>query len=250
MFKNPNDSHQHSLDVLNALYEYDDFMLSIKTVVDLGCGVGKDIEWWATRTTRNEELMPLNIKCQGIDLLPELPIARKYPNITYQQVDFESEIIPPNEKFDILWCHNSFQYCVNPIQTLANWRKIAASNAMLCLMIPQTTNVYRGHLDFSQNSKCYYHYTLVSLIHMLAVTGWDCRAGFFKKSPADPWIYAIVYKSEHEPLDPKNTSWYELVEKELLPDSADICVKSKGFLDQKELILPWLDKSLSWVGQG
>ena len=61
MFAHPGDSHQHSLETLNQLYEYDDFMLSLRTMVDLGCGSGDDLAWWATRTTRDDNPQPLNI---------------------------------------------------------------------------------------------------------------------------------------------------------------------------------------------
>ena len=45
MFRNAEESHQHSLETLNQLYEYDDFMMSIGTLADIGCGDGKDLEW-------------------------------------------------------------------------------------------------------------------------------------------------------------------------------------------------------------
>jgi SAM-dependent methyltransferase len=247
MFRNADESHQHSLETLNLLYEYDDFMLSIKTVADLGCGLGKDITWWATRTSRDERARPLNIKCQGIDIVNELPAARQHSNLTYQKTDFEDVIYPPGEKFDILWCHDAFQYAINPIQTLSNWRKISSNGAMLAIILPQTTNIHLRNLDFSQQDGCYYHYTMVSLIHMLALTGWDCRAGFFKKDPTNNWIHAIVYKSEQEPRDPKTTRWYDLAEAGLLPDCAAKSVNSVGFLQQKDLILPWLNKSANFI---
>jgi SAM-dependent methyltransferase len=247
MFKNHEEAHAHSLETLDMLYEYDDFMASIKTVVDLGCGSGQDLYWWATRTTRNEYAQPLNIKCYGVDIAED--IAAQHTNIAYQAVDFEKEIVVPSDKFDILWCHNAFQYAVNPIQTLTNWRTISSPGAMLCLSIPQTTNTYFRDLDFTQQSGTYYHYTVVNLIHMLAVTGWDCKAGFFKKNPDDIWIHAIVYSSEQEPRDPRTTTWYDLVDAGLLPESADKCINAKGYLDQKDLVLPWLDKSLTWLGK-
>ena len=120
---------------------------------------------------------------------------------------------------------------------------------MLSIVVPQTTNIHRRDLDFTQVDGVYHHYTVVNLIHMLAVSGWDCKAGFFKKSPTDNWINAVVYKSSHAPMDPVTTRWYDLVEKGLLPDSADKCINSKGYLEQKDLVLPWLDKSLTWLGQ-
>jgi hypothetical protein len=83
---------------------------------------------------------------------------------------------------------------------------------------------------------------------MLAVSGWDCRSGFFKKNPTDNWIHAIVYKSDHKPMDPRTTTWYQLSEIGLLPESADASIQAHGELQQQELILPWLDKSLCWLG--
>lgn len=245
MFKNAEESHQHSLQTLNKLYEYDDFMMSIRTVADLGCGTGEDLVWWATRTMRDDRQTKLNIKCQGIDILNRLPIAVQYPNITYQRADFEVKINAPPEKFDILWCHDAFQYVVDPIKTLTYWRDISSPGAMLALVIPQTTNIHQSDLDFTQRDGCYYHHTIVSLIHMLAVTGWDCKAGFFKKNPTDNWLHAVVYKSDHAPFNLKKTRLYDLVDAKLLPESADKSILAKGYLDQKDLVLPWLDKSLS-----
>jgi len=248
MFRNDTEAHEHSLLTLNQLYEYDDFMMSIKTLADLGCGTGRDIEWWATRTTRDDYKKPLNIKCQGIDIVESLSVAQKYQNITYQRGDFESTLGTIDNGFDILWCHNAFQYSVNPLQTLVNWRKISAKGGMLILIVPQTTNIYQRDLDFTQQDGCYYHHTMVSLIHMLAVAGWDCKAGFFKKELNDNWLHAVVYNSDVEPFDPKTTRWYDLVEAKLLPETADKSINARGFLHQKDLVLPWLNKSLNFVG--
>lgn len=248
-FRNAEESHKHSLETLNELYNYDDFMQSIKTVVDLGCGPGLDLEWWATRTTRDEDATPLNIACTGIDIKDEPHLVKKYDNMSFQKTNMEGDIEVPPEKFDILWSHDSFQYCLNPIQTLSKWHGMASDGAMLAIIMKQTTNIHRKDLDFTQEDYVYNHYTLVNLIHMLAVSGWDCKAGFFKKSPSSPWLHAVVYRSKHEPMDPATTRWYDLVEKGLLPDTADSCVNSKGYLEHKGLVLPWLDKSLTWLGQ-
>jgi len=248
-FSNPEQSHAHSLEVLNWLYEHDDFMSSVDTLVDLGCGTGIDLEWWATRTTRDDTSTPLNIKCTGVDLCDTPVIARKYANITYQKTDFEKQVFAPHKKkYDVLWCHDAFQYALNPLETLKLWRDIAAQGAMLCLSLPQTTNLDHRNLSIVQPSGCYYHYTLVNLIHMLAVTGWDCASGFFLKRANDPWLHAVVYNSETPAIDPK-TTWYELAETGLLPDSAVKSIQKYGYINQKDLVLPWLDKNLVWYGQ-
>ena len=249
MFRNAEESHAHSLQILNSLYEYDDFMASIETLVDLGCGSGLDLEWWATRYTRDDNPQPLNINCVGVDLASQSIIAKKYPNITYQSTDFETQIYPKkNTLFDVLWCHDSFQYALNPIETLSRWWHIASDGAMLVMVLPQTTNFQARQQMFSQPTGVYYHHTLVSLIHMLAIAGWDCRGGFFKKNLNDPWLNAVVYKSAHQPMNPKTTSWYELVDKKLLPESANQCINRHGELRQQELMLSWLDKSLTHYG--
>jgi hypothetical protein len=248
-FRNPEESHAHSLETLNCLYEHDDFMASVDTLIDLGCGAGLDVEWWATRTTRDDNREPLNIKCTGLDLLPELSIASKYPNITYQYNNFEEQIFTQKKKkYDVLWCHDAFQYAVNPLGTLKLWWSIAEPGAMLTLILPQTTNVEFRKLSFAQPNGCYYHYTIVNLIHMLAVSGWDCSTGFFKKSPTDPWLHAVAYRSEHPPLDLK-TSWYQLSDLGLLPETAMHSIQRHGHVVQDELVLPWLDQSRTWFGQ-
>ena len=77
-FSRPGDSHKHSLQTLNALDQYDDFMESIATVADLGCGTGEDLEWWATRATNDELSQPLNIKCTGVDTTHQIRFSKKY----------------------------------------------------------------------------------------------------------------------------------------------------------------------------
>ena len=240
-------SHGRGLATLNALYQYHDFMESIKSMIDLGCGAAQELEWWATRTADDDNPTLLNIDCLGIDLCTDTDSIKKYPNMTKVKADFES--YTSEKKFDVLWCHDAFQFAITPIQTLMNWRNIASDGAMLVLIVPQTTNVVHQQLAFEQASGTYYHYSLVNLIHMLAVAGWDCKAGFFSKHPYDSWIHAIVYRGEHPPFDPRTTTWYDLVEARVLPDSADKSIMAHGCLRQQDLILPWLDQSLAWYGK-
>jgi len=249
MFANAAQSHQHSLTILNMLQEYDEFMESIGTLIDLGCGQGLDIEWWVTRTTREDNPRPLNIQCTGIDTIEQSFLLRQHNNVSYQCGNFEKTIETPfARQFDVLWCHDAFQYAIDPIGTLSHWHNIASNGAMLALIIPETQQIYHKKLMFTQPSGCYYHYSIVNLIHMLAVTGWNCRDGFFLKNPTDPWIHAIVYKSEHNPMDPRTTTWYQLSEMGLLPESADISILAHGELQQQDLVLPWLNRNLTWLG--
>ncbi len=241
-------SHEHSLRTLNALYEYDSFMQSIRSVCDLGCGDGADLEWWATATTRDENPRPLNIRCVGVDQLPALPRAKKIVNMTYQRQDFEQAIYH-KDRFDLLWSHDSFQYAINPLETLRQWRAATAVNGVLVLIVPQTVNMEFKTEAFDQPDLCYYHWTMTSLIHALAVSGWDCKSGYFLKQPNDHWLHAMVYNSGQPDRDPRATRWYDLVDAKLLPDSADKSIQRHGYLRQRDLILPWLDKNLAWLGQ-
>jgi SAM-dependent methyltransferase len=244
-FTRPGDSHAHSLQILNQLYEYDDFMSSIRTLLDLGCGPGDDLRWWATRTTRDESPEPLNIRCTGVDLAPELSLTQQHNNVFYQSVDFEDNISPTPKGFDVLWCHDSFQYAQNPVATLSKWWHLTSDGGMLCLSIPQTVRIHRQQFDYQLPSGCYYHHSMVSLIYMLATAGWDCNTGFFLQTLTDPWIHAIVYKSQTTPMNPKNTSWHQLAELNLLPMSAARSVHAHNYLRQQDLVVPWIDHSLS-----
>lgn len=244
MFIHPGDSHQHSLETLNQLYEHDDFMFSLRTVVDLGCGSGDDLIWWATRTTRDDDSQPLNIKCHGIDLGGNSLVVNQHKNITYQQGNFEDPIIAPEGGFDVLWCHDAFQYAVNPIQTLSNWWHIASPGGMLSLTVPVTQQIHRRQLSYVLPNGHYYHHTMVSLMYMLATAGWDCGAGFFKQTLTEPWIHAVVYKSSQPPQNPYKINWHTLVEQNLLPQSAVKSIYAHSALRQQDLVVPWIDGSL------
>ena len=243
-FANSQESHRHSLKTLEAFHEFDDFMESIGSVVDMGCGDGLDLEWWATRTTRGDNPQPLNIRCFGIDITSSLPMVKKYPNISYRPADFEDTIPVGKQKYDVVWCHDSFQYVIDPFKTLKNWRDATSDEGMMVLVLPQTTNLEFNRQVFDQRDRVYWHWTMVNLMHVLAVSGWDCRNGFFLKEPTDPWLHAVVYKSQYEPMDPKTTRWYDLVERDLLPETAVNSINRHGYLRQRDLILPWIDKSL------
>lgn len=248
-FLSSQESHDHSLKTLRLLYEFDDFMSSIGTMIDMGCGDGLDLEWWATRTTRDlNNPIPLNISCTGVDIKESLAMAHQYKNIRYQPVDFEKPIPTGRRKFDVIWSHDSFQYVIDPFTTLRQWRDCCADNGMLILIVPQTTNLEFNSQAYDQRDKVYWHWTMVNLIHVLSVTGWDCRSGFFLKQSGDPWLHAAVYKSKIEPMDPRTVTWYELSDMKLLPESADKSIAAHGYLRQRDLLLQWIDRSNVWMG--
>ena len=248
-FGSPHEKHEHSFkNVLSYMYEYDDFMDSVGRVIDLGCDVeATDMLWWANATTRDETQTPLGIKCVGVNTFEKLNV--KHSSISYQNHNIES-LNRVKRTFDIVWCYDQLQYLLNPYQALSNWWHIANKDAMLVLAVPQTVNTEYHIQEYNLSLGHKYHYTMPQLIYMLAVSGWDCRSGFFKKTPGDPWLYAIVYKSNVEPMDPKETNIYKLVEEtELLPQCAVDGIHKYGKLRQRDLVLPWLDKNLMVMEQ-
>jgi len=243
-FGSPEASHAHSLLTLETLYQFDDFMQSVENVIDMGCGSGLDMLWWATRTTRDANPRPLNIRCLGIDLTESCGATQQHRYVSYMPQDFEQAIPVHKRRFDVIWCHDSFQCVQDPFRTLSQWRDIVTPGAMLVISVPQTTNLHLNREQFEQTDGCYWHWTLVNLIHVLAVSGWDCAAGFFQKLSGDPWITAVVYRSEQAPLDPRRTRWLDLCDLGLIPETAVKSIQRHGYLRQQDLVLPWLDRSL------
>ena len=248
-FGSPQEKQEHSFkNVLSYMYGYDDFMDSVGRVVDLGCDVeATNMLWWANATTRDETQTPLGIKCVGVNTFEKLNV--KHNSISYQNYDIES-LNSVKKPFNIVWCYDQLQYLLNPYQALSNWWYIADTDAMLVLAVPQTVNTEYHIQEYNLALSHKYHYTMPQLIYMLAVSGWDCRSGFFKKTPGDSWLYAIVYKSNVEPIDPKETNIYKLAEQtELLPQCAVDGIHKYGKLRQRDLILPWLDKNIMIMEQ-
>jgi len=81
-------------------------------------------------------------------------------------------------------------------------------------------------------------------VYMLAVNGFDCRDAYFRKRPDDPWFHAAVFKTDHEPMDPASTSWYDLIEKKLIHDSMIASLTQFGCIRQQDVVFTWLDKNI------
>jgi SAM-dependent methyltransferase len=245
LFKNSIESNAHSLKVLNLLREYDTFLESLSVVADLGCGNGHDAMWFADLTTRDDPPEPLNLLVYAIDkkinrLLPE---TRERDNIVPLELDFEKEELLTTRKIDLIWAHDSFQCCLNPMKTLANWKNSMTENGMLILSIPQTTyfDHSRNRLVVENHSHQYYNYNILNLIYMLALNGFDCRDAYFYREAGTPWLYAAVYASQHAPL-PEQATWYDLAERKLINDSLINSVQRHGYARLDDLIVSWLDK--------
>ena len=237
-------AHEHSVtNILDELYKQNEFMESVGTMVDLGCQKeALDLQWWANAEYNDDTRAPLGIKCIGVNEIDKLIV--KHQGISFQRQNLQN-FKENKRKFDVLWCYDVLQFITNPYEALANWWHVANQDAMLIVAVPQTTNVKFGKLAYNMHMNQKHHYTMPFLIYMLAVCGWDCKDGFFKKAVNDPWLYAIVYRSEHKPMDPAKTDLYRLAEEtNLFPESAVKSITKFGILKQEDLALTWIDKSL------
>ena len=241
----PELSHKNSLEFLQVLESHDDFMDSITNVVDMGAGVGFDSLWWATRTAADEDgnSSDRNIKVTAIDLDIEQCLV-KNKQINWLQKDFSNSGLPL-DSVDILWAHNSFQYSKDPLGTLSHWYDLMKLDSMLCLSIPFNFDIWymrdQPRINSVWQSGCYFNYTPVNLILLLASSGFDCRGGHFKYLPYEPWFHAAVYKTENKPQ--RMMSWYELLDKKILPISIEKAILSKGHVSDRDLIVEWIDHS-------
>lgn len=242
LFENDAQSHQHSLSILNQLSQYDSFLENLSSIADMGCGLSDDIVWWAEKENNFEDPpVPYNYTCYAIDHDSRM-LDRNLPdNVHKITADFETKVLP--RPVDFIWSHNSFQYALNPVNTLKLWNEQMNENGMLYICVPtqrytKHNRMLRGTADFE-----YYSHTLGNLIYMLAVNGFDCNDAYFLKEQAEPWIHAAVYKSAVEPMDPRTTSWAKLAELGLLNKSMKDSVTKYGYLEENDLIFSWLDRS-------
>jgi SAM-dependent methyltransferase len=224
------------------IYQYDTFLDSIKTIVDMGCGEGLDAQWWAQLTTRDDPPVPHNYRVYAIDRdisKIDPAVLKNCPNIKAIEGDYNS--VHLNFKADLLWCHDSFQYSLNPLQTLQHWNSSMNKDGMLMLNVPMHTSYQYNRLQTRSYSGSYYTYNVCNMLYMLAVSGFDCRDCYIEMNPNNEWLHFAVYKSS-DPYDPATTSWFDLAEKGILLDSAMNSLNMHGYVRQEDLIFTWLDR--------
>ena len=245
-FKNAFESHEHSLQTLELIYGYDSFLDSLEVICDMGAGAGLDAEWWATLHTREDPPTPRNYTVFAVDrdIGKIQPQVKELPNVKCIEGDFEKRLLP--RKVDLMWAHDTFQYALNPLETLKNWNLQMNVNGMLVMTLPQNMTYVYNRLNFRTVSYNYHNYNICNLVYMLAVNGFDCRDAYFYKNVNNNWIHAAVYKS-CDPMDPATTSLYDLAEKDLLHPTVVESLNTYGHIRQEDIVYPWLDKDFYLV---
>ena len=242
LFSNPILSHDHSLEILKVVYDYDSFLDNLTVIADMGCGAGLDTRWWATLETRDDPPEPHNYIVYAVDqdIRQIEPDIAAIENVTVIEGNFEERVIP--RQVDLIWAHDTFQYAKDPFKCLATWKATLNQNGMLIMAVPQTTywDHSRAQLIVSNHSHQYYNYNLLNLIYMLAISGFDCRDAYFYRKENTPWLYAAVYASEHGPMP--GASWYDLAARGLINDSIISSVNRYGYARLEDTIVAWLDK--------
>lgn len=239
-FRNAYESHEHSLQTLELLYGYDSFLDSLKVIVDMGCGHGMDVRWWATLETREDPPEPRNYTVYGVDRKDILdPEIKSLQNVNLIQGNFEDRILPV--KADLIWSHDSFQYVLDPLKTLRNWSLQLNTNGMLSMVLPQSMSYSQNRLHFVTENYCYHNYNICNLVYLLAVNGFDCNDAYFYKNVDTNWIHLAVYKST-DPMDPTSTSLYDLADKNLLHPTVVSSLTKFGYIRQEDIVYPWLDR--------
>jgi hypothetical protein len=241
-FNNAHQSHAHSLQVLNLLREHDSFMESISSMADMGAGNCLDTLWWCNATTRDEPSEALNLKCFAVDRQPMRVDFDLPKNFTYVQRDFEKACLPT--PVDVIWCHDAFQYAINPIETLGVFNQQMNLNGLLYLGIPMQTNHEFGRWHSVARNFEYYNHTFLNIVYMLAINGFDVKDAYFRKAIDDPWLHVAVFKNSDELLDPSTIGWFDLVERGLLHESLVQSLRQYGHVRQQDALYTWLDKAL------
>lgn len=195
------------------------------------------------RGNMHETVRKRNIKCYAVDK----DISQLSPTVSSSIIrlegDFEKKRILTSN-VDMIWCHNAFQYAISPVNTLRLFSEQMVENGMLYIGLPYQTNYQYNRLVHRNHNLVYYNHNFLTMVYMLAVNGFDCRDAYFLKKREDPWLHAVVYKSDVAPMDPASTTWYDLIDRGLVNESMASCMQKYGHMRQEELFYAWLDKNL------
>lgn len=241
LLSNPANSRLHSLNFLNQIYQYPEMMESIASVLDVGAGTGHDAHWWAMADDGDDNNpVSLGIKVKAFDIQPKWEPEFEHKNITRLEGDWDT--IEFEEKFDVVWAHSVLQEARDPLKFLHKMNTFTSDGGVLCLSVPTTINNFYGEPDYRVYPNVSQSITIVNLIHMLALSGFNSREGFLYKQPGTNIINAFVYKDSNDVFDYTEKSIYDLVD--FLPKSCEEQLNKFGYITNKGLLIKWLSGTI------
>jgi hypothetical protein len=177
-----------------------------------------------------------------VDKNPVTPDFEVPSNLTFINKNFEKKCLPGI--VDVIWCHDAFQYAVNPLDTLRAFNQQMNENGLLYIGMPLLSNHEFGRWHSKSENYQLYNHSFLSMVYMLAINGFDCNDAYFRKAMDDDWLHIAVFKSAVEPMSPEGVSWYDLAELGLLNPSLINSLRMYGHIRQQDALFSWLDKAL------
>ena len=141
---------------------------------------------------------------------------------------------------------SGLQQASDPIVSLSHWHSLLRKDGMLAITMPYNHRIHTfrndTRIDSIMQPGCYYNHGPASLVLMLASAGFDCRYSHFNFYHGMEWMQAIVYKGDAQPQ--RAMSWYDLLDKKILPLSAEKAIESTGILRDTDLVVEWIDRNV------
>ena len=235
-------SRSHCEEFLEVLRQYPTMLESIDNVLDVGCGQGFASHWWANVDNGDEDNpISLDINVTAIDSNADaFDDQYAHENINFINADILDHQL--DNAYYVVWAHSVLHQSRDPLEFLHKMNKCTNLGGMLCLTFPTTINNFYGEPDYRVYSEAPNSITIVDLIHMLVLSGFNCDDGYFIKQPNSNIINALVYKDSEDTFKYGEKTLYDYTD--FLPEACKKQLNKFGYLTNKDLLLYWIDGTL------
>lgn len=215
-------------------------------VLDVGCGLGLQANWWASQRPKLDDDrfgLKASTECHAVDLYP--PDAEFANNFYFKQEDYHN-LSFSNEQFDIVWSHYSLEYSATPFKALAEWRRVCKPDGHLYITVPCSFRKKFGkiHTELKPGQQSWF--TIVNLIYMLAYTGWLPKDAFFQADVRRGIVRGIIPANPEQPtaLDPLEVNLYDLADRGVFDRWVTAMINDRGTFDETNLVITWVTGSI------
>ena len=227
---------------LGFLNLFDDSMFDQNLdVLDVGCGLGLQADWWASRRPKHEADrygMKEFTECHAVDLYePDAGLKDKF---YFRKEDFHKMSFDDNQ-FDIVWSHLSLEYSPKPLEALKEWRRVCKDDGHIYITVPGSFKKKFGRIHTEMKPGQQSWFTVPILMQQLAYAGFNPRNGYFQADFKNGLIRALVPANpDSVGFDPLVTSMYELAENGLFNDWVNGMIAERGTFDESKLVIQWV----------